>query len=531
MSNYVTKKIDVFDTTLRDGEQAPGCSMNLGEKLEVARRLEILKVDVIEAGFPASSKGEFEAVRTIASIVKNASVAALCRARVEDIDACIRALHNACKPRVHIFLATSDIHMRYKLKMNKEEVIEKACAAVRYAKGFCSDIEFSAEDASRSDRDFLCSVFKGAIKAGATVVNVTDTVGYSTPQEFGDLIKYVKEKTDGIDKVKLSVHCHNDLGMACANSLSGIKNGADQVECTINGIGERAGNASLEEIVMALKVRGDFYTVNTSITSGELFMASRVVSRVTGIMVPPHKAIVGDSVFSHESGIHQHGLLANRATYEIMKPEDVGMKQKHFVLGKHSGIHAFYDYLSTMGFHLEKADIERAFLQFKALSDLKKTVSARDIEALVMGIAIKTPEIWKLNRWVVNSGSNFTSTCTIRLEHRDGMLSEQVSTGDGPIDSAYKAINSIVKKEVALSLYELKALSSGEDAQAETTVKITWQSKHYNGRGLSTDIVESSIKAYIAAINAMEGERELESLIEKMEEEGCEVSAQQFYLA
>ncbi|MDR2807693.1 MAG: 2-isopropylmalate synthase [Spirochaetaceae bacterium] len=502
------RTVAVFDTTLRDGEQAPGCSMNLSEKLEVAGALELLGVDVLEAGFPASSAGEFEAVKAIAGMVKNASVAGLCRARAEDIDACRIALYRAVHPRIHLFLATSPLHMFYKLKMRPEEVLEQACAAVSYAKCFCSDVEFSAEDSFRSEWDFVAEVFSGVIKAGATVVNAPDTVGYAMPDEFEEFIKYIKERTCGIEKVKLSVHCHNDLGLAVANSLAAVKAGVDQVECTMNGIGERAGNASLEEFAMGLQVRRDFFMAKTGIKSERLYPTSRLVSQVTGMRVPPNKAIVGDNIFAHESGIHQHGLLANRATYEIMTPQELGMPQRSMVLGKHSGIHAFEDYLSQMGFKLEEAQIEKAFEQFKALSDLKKVISGKDIEALVMGLAIRAPEMWKLDRWVVNSGSNFTSTCTIRLGDRNGALSECVSTGDGPIDSAFKAVNRIIGKDLALVFYDLKALSSGEDAQAETTIKIAWQGQQWNGRGLSTDIVESSIKAYIAAINAMESELE-----------------------
>ncbi|MDR2150628.1 MAG: 2-isopropylmalate synthase [Spirochaetaceae bacterium] len=509
MREYTTRKVAVFDTTLRDGEQAPGCSMNLAEKLAVARRLELLGVDVIEAGFPAASAGELEAVRAIAGMIKQTSVAGLCRARVEDIDACRIALSKAAQPRIHIFLATSPLHMHYKLKMTPKEVYEQACAAVSYAACFCHDIEFSAEDSFRSEWDFVAAVFAGVIKAGATVVNAPDTVGYAMPDEFERFISYIKERTAGIEKVKLSVHCHNDLGLAVANSLAAVRAGADQVECTINGIGERAGNASLEELVMGLQVRRDFFKVETGIKSELLYLTSRLVSHVTGIRVPPNKAIVGDNIFAHESGIHQHGLMANRATYEIMTPQEVGMPHERIVLGKHSGLHAFTEHLSARGFRLEQAALEQVFAQFKALGDLKKVISERDIEALVMGVAIQVPETWKLNRWVVNSGSNFTSTCTIRLEQRNGTLSECVSTGAGPIDSAFKAINQIIGKDLVLLFYDLKALSSGEDAQAETTIKIAWQEQQWNGRGLSTDIVESSIKAYIAAINVMEYEREL----------------------
>ncbi|MDR1373701.1 MAG: 2-isopropylmalate synthase, partial [Treponema sp.] len=366
--------ITIFDTTLRDGEQAPGCSMNPQEKLEVARRLEKLGVDVMEAGFPASSPGDLESVKTIAGIIKGCTVAGLCRALEKDIDAGREALAHAVNPRIHVFLATSPIHLEYKLKMTPDQVLEQAAASVRYAKQFCSDVEFSAEDAFRSDPDFVCRVFGAAIEAGALTVNFPDTVGYAMPDEFGKRVRYIKEHTPHIERTVLSVHCHNDLGLAAANSLAAIQNGADQVECTINGIGERAGNASLEEIVMTLRVRKLYFKADTRIDATQIYTASRLVTQVTGVKVQPNKAIVGENAFAHEAGIHQHGVLANRATYEIMTPESVGISKNQMVLGKHSGRHAFEDRLKDLGFTLDPDTLEGIFAEFKILADKKKVV-------------------------------------------------------------------------------------------------------------------------------------------------------------
>ncbi|MDR3139752.1 MAG: 2-isopropylmalate synthase [Treponema sp.] len=501
-----TRQITIFDTTLRDGEQAPGCSMNLQEKLEVAKRLEKLGVDVMEAGFPISSPGDLESVKAIAGIVKDCTVAGLCRSLEKDIDAGREALARAARPRIHVFLATSPIHMEYKLKMNPDQVVERVISAVKYAKKFCSDVEFSAEDASRSDPDFVCRVFGEAIKAGATTVNIPDTVGYAMPGEFGRLVGYIREHTPGGEGAKFSVHVHNDLGLAVANSLAAIEHGADQIECTINGIGERAGNASLEEIVMALRVRRDYLKADTRIDTTQIYGTSRLVSQVTGVKVQPNKAIVGDNAFAHEAGIHQHGVLVNRATYEIMTPESVGISKNQMVLGKHSGRHAFEDRLSALGLSVDPQTLERIFAEFKDLADKKKVVSDRDIEALVMGAASMVPETWKLDQWAVNTGSALGATGTIRLQYKDGTRRKQVSMGDGPIDSIFKAINQIIGKDPELELYEIGAITGGSASQGETMVKITLDDRHWNGRGVSTDVVESSIKAYIAAINAMEWE-------------------------
>ena len=505
-SNDNTRIIKIFDTTLRDGEQAPGCSMNPAEKLEVARRLERLGVDVIEAGFPASSPGDLESVRSIAGIIKNSVVAGLCRSLEKDIDAGWQALSKAESPRIHIFLATSPIHMEYKLKMTPDQVLEQAVGAVKYAKKLCADVEFSAEDSFRSDPDFVAKVFGAVIAAGATTVNAPDTVGYAMPDEFGAFIRYVKEHTVGMEKAALSTHVHNDLGLGVASSLAAIRAGADQIECTINGIGERAGNASLEEIVMALRVRKDYWKADTRIDTTQIYTASRLITKVTGVKVQPNKAIVGENAFAHEAGIHQHGVLANRATYEIMPPESIGLPKNQMVLGKHSGKHALADRLKELGFTVDNADLESIFAEFKAIADKKKIVSDRDIEALAQGVSFQMPETWKLVHWAVDSGSALGATGTIQLQHKDGSLHKKAALGNGPIDAAFTVIDQIIGKEPKLDSYDLGAITEGEDAQGETSVKISLGDRHWNGRGVSVDIVESSIKAYIAAINAMEAE-------------------------
>ena len=522
--------IKIFDTTLRDGEQAPGCSMNPGEKIEVAKRLEKLGVDIIEAGFPVISSGDLESVKAIAGIIKNSIVAGLCRCLENDIDAAREALAKAASPRIHVFIATSPIHMKYKLKMSKDQVLEQAIASVKYARKFCSDIEFSAEDAFRSDPGFVCKIFGAAIKAGASTVNFPDTVGYAMPAEFGERIRYVKEHTSGIEKSSLSVHCHNDLGLAVANSISAIANGADQVECTINGIGERAGNASLEEIVMGLKVRGDYFSVDSRVDTTQIYAVSRLVSQVTGVKVQPNKAIVGDNAFAHEAGIHQHGILVKRETYEIMTPESIGIPrgktsshhatkfpaQNRLVLGKHSGRHALEERLKELGLTVDEPVFEKVFAGFKDLADKKKIVSNRDIEALVLDNAVSVPETWKLDHWAVNTGSALGASGVIRLQHKDGRLEKIVSIGDGPVDSIFKAINQIIGREPELVLYEIGAITDGIDAdgagaggsssQGETMIKIALDGRRWNGRGVSTDVIESSIKAYLSAINAMEAD-------------------------
>jgi 2-isopropylmalate synthase len=498
------RMIRIFDTTLRDGEQSPGCSMNIQEKLEVARRLEKLGVDIMEAGFPVSSPGDLESVKEIAKLVKGCSVAGLCRCLEKDIDAAREALAGAVSPRVHIFLATSPIHLEYKLKMTADQMLEQAVASVKYAKKFCSDLEFSAEDAFRSDPDFVCRVFGAVIAAGAATVNFPDTVGYALPDEFGARIRYIREHTPGMDRATLSVHCHNDLGLAVANSLAAIENGADQVECTINGIGERAGNASLEEIVMGLRVRRDYLNADTGIDSTQIYAASRLVSQVTGVKVQPNKAIVGENAFAHEAGIHQHGVKANRETYEIMTPESIGVPRNRIILGKHSGRHAFEDRLRELGHELDGETLESLFEEFKTLADKKKVIGDRDIEALVMGASAMVPETYTLDQWAVNTGSALGASGIVKLIHKSGGASKQIATGDGPVDAIFTAINRIIGKTPELELYEIGAVTGGSTSQGETMVKIAWEGRHWNGRGVSTDVIESSIKAYLSAINAME---------------------------
>jgi len=509
------RTIRILDTTLRDGEQAPGCSMNLHEKLEVARALEALGVDVIEAGFPGSSPGDLKAVEAIAALVKKCQVAALCRARAEDIDAARIALARAECPRMHLFLAASPIHLEHKLKISPEEMLDQAAAAVRYARCFCPEVQFSAEDATRSDRDFLCRVFEAVIEAGACVVGLADTVGYAMPEEFAALVRYVRDHVAALKPgasgknggAALSVHCHNDLGLAVANSILGAQAGADQVECTVNGIGERAGNASLEEVVMALRLRQEFLGLDTGIDTTQIYTASRLVSQATGVKVQPNKAVVGENAFAHESGIHQHGVMMNPATYEIMRASSLGIPQKGMVLGRHSGRHAFEERLSALGLSLQGDLLEKSFEAFKILSGKKKNVSDRDLEALVMGVASsRVPETWTLEYWSVSSGSETEATYTVRLRHASGALFERTALGDGPIDAAFKAINSIISRVPALEIYELDAITGGMDAQGRSAVKISFEGRFWNGRGISTDIVESSIKAYLNAINAMEWE-------------------------
>lgn len=497
----MSRTVKIFDTTLRDGEQSPGCSMNLGEKLEVARQLEALKVDIIEAGFAISSPGDAAAISAIASMVKDSSVCSLARANEKDIDAAYSAIKHAAAPRIHTFIATSPVHMEYKLRMTPDEVIERIASSVAYAKKLVSDVEFSAEDACRSDLEFLAKAIETAIRAGATTVNIPDTVGYLLPQEMFDRITYLREHVQGIEDVVISCHSHNDLGMAVATSLAAVQAGAGQVECTINGIGERAGNASMEEIVMALKTRHDLMNVECGVETTQIYRASRMIQTITGVPVAPTKPIVGANAFAHEAGIHQHGVMAKKDTYEIMTPESVGIPQNAIVLGKHSGRHAFEDRLKALGYTLTPENLDKAFEKFKVLADKKKTVKDRDLEAIIGVAPVSGPERYSLKNFVINSGNTITATAVIKVE-RGGEIHERVSVGDGPINAAYRAINKIVGREIVLDDYSLKALTDGQDAQAEAIVKITVDgSEVVTGRGVSTDVVEASIKAYINGIN------------------------------
>lgn len=494
------KKIEIFDTTLRDGEQTPGISLNVKEKLEIARQLEKLSVDVIEAGFPIASNGDFNAVKAIAENVKGPVITGLARANFKDIDRAAEALKAAERPRIHTFIASSPIHMKYKLKMTEEQVLEAAVAAVKRAKSFVEDVEFSAEDASRSDVEFLCRLFSAAIKAGATVINVPDTVGYTTPGEFGQLIKTVIEKVPEIDKVKVSVHCHDDLGMAVANSLEAVIYGATQVECAVNGLGERAGNAALEEIVMALDTRKDFYRVEHGINTKQIYRTSKMVSTITGIFIQPNKAIVGANAFAHESGIHQHGVLTEKSTYEIMTPQSIGLTTNTLVLGKHSGRHAFAERLKEMGYELSQDELNKAFERFKDLADRKKEISDLDIEAIVEDQVMKLPQHIELECFQVSTGNKAIATATVRV-NVNGKVIEEASTGDGPIDAVYKALERACNMNCKLVDYSIRSVTAGKDALGEVTVRVEKDGRTFLGRGLSIDIIEASAMAYTNAMN------------------------------
>jgi 2-isopropylmalate synthase len=495
-------KLIIFDTTLRDGEQAPGASLNQKAKLEVAQQLARLGVDIMEAGFPIASQGDFQAVKLIASKVKGVTICGLARCLKKDIDCAYEAVKCAkANARIHVFLATSKIHMKYKLKKTEDEVLKLAIDSVRYAKKKTKDIEFSPEDATRSEREFLYRVIEKVIDEGATTINIPDTVGYSEPEEFGVLIRDIKNNVPNMDKAIISVHCHNDLGLAMANSLAAVKNGARQVECTINGIGERAGNASMEEIVMAIKTRRDIFPdIATGINTKEIYKTSRLVSRLTGFVVAPNKAIVGLNAFRHESGIHQDGVLKERQTYEIIKPQDVGFMEPGIVLGKHSGRHAFSERLKSLGIKLSEKELENTFEKFKALADKKKTVYDEDLFSIVEeGIKIASG-VWHLVDFIVNSGTGIIPQATIRLRSK-GKVCCGKSSGDGPVDACYKAIEKITGIKAKLLDYHIDSVTSGKDALGEVSVKILSKGKSISGRAASTDIIEASVKAYIDAIN------------------------------
>lgn len=499
----MAEQVTIFDTTLRDGEQAPGYSMNLDEKVRLAKQLEALRVDAIEAGFAIASPGDFQAVEAVAAAVKDCTVVSLSRALVKDIDASWAAVKNAKRPRIHTFIATSPIHMQYKLKMEPEAVLEQTRRMVAYARNLCGDIEFSAEDASRSEWEFLYRIFEAAIEAGATTINVPDTVGYTTPDEYGALIAGIRDNVPNIDKAVISVHCHNDLGLAAANTLAAARAGARQLECTMNGIGERAGNAALEELVMILRTRKDIYDMECNIKSDEIYRTSRLLSSITGVPVQPNKAIVGANAFAHESGIHQHGILAHSQTYEIMTPESIGLHQNTMVLGKHSGRHAFIDHVAALGYPADdKKLMDDVFSQFKELADRKKSVSDRDIVALLENRSTSVPELYVLETFVINSGNTMTSTATISLRKDDKVLTD-VSTGDGPVDAAFKAIERITGYSYTLEEYTIHAVTGGKDAQGEVSVRILSDGRRFKGRGVSTDVIEASIKACLFAVNRM----------------------------
>ena len=500
-------QVKIFDTTLRDGEQAPGCSMNLREKIEVAKCLEKMKVDIIEAGFPVSSPGDFESVSTIAGIIKDCTVASFARLAQKDIDTAWEAVKNASDPRLHLFIATSPLHMEYKLKMTPDQVLERTAAMVKYAGKYCSNIEFSAEDATRSDIDFLTKVVDTAIKNGAAVINLPDTVGYTTPSEMRAIIEHMIENVENADKVEFSVHCHNDLGMAVANSLAGVLGGARQIECTVNGIGERAGNTSLEEVVMAMKTRPDIFEVNTEIDTTKIYRASKTVYNIIGQNPPINKPIVGKNAFAHESGIHQHGVMANKKTYQILTPETVGISSNNIVLGKHSGRHAFEAHINEMGYTLSEEELNKCFEEFKSLCDKKKNISDADIEAIILHNTSADdetrPDEYTLDWFAVHTSNFTTATSTVCLI-KNGKKYEDVCLGDGPIDAAFKAIDRIVKPvKHTFDFYTINSISEGKDTLGDVTVKLLAGDRSYVGRGLSTDIFEASILAYIKALNKM----------------------------
>jgi 2-isopropylmalate synthase len=524
MSNYVR----IFDTTLRDGEQSPGATMTSAEKLEIAQNLARLGVDVIEAGFPAASPDDLEAVRRIAKEVGNPPagepetrvpiIAGLARAAKGDIDKAWEAVKDAQKPRIHTFLATSEIHMKYKLKMDREQVIERVSEMVTYARTLCSDIEFSPEDAGRSDPEFLYLVLEEAIKAGATTLNIPDTVGYTTPDEFFQLIDGIIKNTPGMNEtITISVHCHDDLGMATANTLAGIRAGARQAEVTINGIGERAGNTSLEEVVMTLRTRRPVFGLDTGIDARQIAHISKLVSNYTGIVVQPNKAIVGANAFAHEAGIHQDGMLKNQTTYEIMRPEDVGVNQSKLVLGKHSGRHALRSRLAEMGHSLDDVELDKAFTRFKQLADRKKTVADADLEALIADEFYQPRDVYFLNGLQVTCGTMGMPTATVRLRAPDGKVFTEAATGTGPVDAAFKAIDSIINVPNTLLEFNIHAVTEGIDALGEVTVRIqgrngqhtmdaqkeTEYPRVYGGHGADTDIIVASAKAYISALNKL----------------------------
>lgn len=492
-------KIVVFDTTLRDGEQTPGVNLNLTEKLEIARQLEKLGVDIIEAGFPAASAGDFEAVSAVSKNVK-CTVAALARCVPADIERAWEAVRHSAKPRLHLFIATSAIHMEYKLKMTEDEVVETAVNCVTLAKSYCEDVEFSCEDASRSDVSFLCRIIEAVIDAGATTVNIPDTVGYAMPEEFGGLIRSVAETVPNIANAVISVHCHDDLGLAVANTMSAIQNGARQVETTINGLGERAGNCSMEEVIMALTTRSSKIGIAHNIDTTRIYRTSQRVSKITGVPISVSKAIVGDNAFAHESGIHQHGVLANPLTYEIMTPQSVGKTESTMVLGKLSGRHAFADRLTTMGFTLTSDEIDKSFAEFKQLADRKKTITDEDIEAIVHHHASSTPDYYKLDAFQTQSGNKMKAMASITLVHEDEQFTE-AATGDGPVDAACNAVMRIVGGEWEMTRYDIKAVTGGVDALGEVIIRVKHEGKEHTGRGLSTDVIEASIHAYINAVN------------------------------
>ncbi len=496
-------KVTIFDTTLRDGEQSAGAALNASEKLEIARQLAKLGVDVMEAGFPISSQGDFEAVKLIAHEVRDCGICALSHARPEAIDRAWEAIKEAASPRIHVFLSTSDLHLAYQLGKTREQVLSIASEMVRRARGYCSDVEFSPMDASRTEPAFLCQVVETAIDAGAATVNIPDTVGYGIPQEFGDLIEGLFQKVPNIHKAVISVHCHNDLGLAVANSLEAVRRGVRQVECTINGIGERAGNASLEEIVMALRTRKDFFHLTTKIDTTQIYRTSRLVSELVGFHVQPNKAIVGTNAFRHQSGIHQDGLLKASVTYEIMNPQDVGLPSSSLVMGKLSGRHAFKERLAELGYSLTDEEFNRAFRAFKELADKKKDVTDKDLQSLVAQERRTSTEMYHLEHLQVSCGDHSMPTASVQLRAPDGRIIADAALGTGPVDAVYKAINRLVGVPNDLTEFSVNSVTEGIDAIGEVLIRIQSGGMTYTGRGADTDVVVASAKAYMNALNRL----------------------------
>lgn len=492
--------IKIFDTTLRDGEQSPGASMNVDEKIQVAKQLARLGVDIIEAGFAISSQGDFDSIKRIGDEVEGPIICSLARAKEEDIKRAWEALKDAHKKRIHTFHSTSDIHLKYQFRVSREEALKRSVEMVKLARSFVDDVEFSPMDATRTDVSYLLDVVDAVVDAGAKTVNIPDTVGYAMPDEFGRLIKAIKERI--CDRAVISVHCHNDLGLAVANSLSAIINGAGQVECTINGIGERAGNCSMEEVVMSLRTRRDFFNADTNINTEEIIRSSRLVTKITGIPVQPNKAIVGANAFAHESGIHQDGLLKEKTTYEIMRPESIGLQSTKLVLGKHSGRHAFKTRLKELGYDLTPEEIESAFVKLKHLADQKKHIFDEDIETLVSEEVSKTPEIYQLAGLSVSSGMKKEPKAAIMMKVK-GKIVRKTATGDGPVDATYKAIASITKTKSKLLKFEVKGITGGTDALGEVMVSLEENGKTVRGNGTDTDIIVAAAKAYINALNKL----------------------------
>ena len=501
------RHIRIFDTTLRDGEQSPGASMNVEEKVLVAKQLARLNVDIIEAGFAFSSPGDFEAVQRIGQEVEGPTVCSLARAKPADIDSAWKALKGAPKPRIHTFLSTSDIHLKHQFRMTREEALRRAVEMVRHARSYVDDVEFSPMDATRSDVSYLCEVVEAVVDAGAGTVNIPDTVGYTTPKEFEDIIRTLRTRVRDCDRAVISVHCHNDLGLAVANSMAAIHAGAGQVECTINGIGERAGNASMEEIVMGLRTRKDFYDAGTQIRTEEISKTSRLVSKITGMVVQPNKAIVGANAFAHTSGIHQDGLLKDKNTYEIMRPDSIGLTQSRLVMGKLSGRHAFRAELAKLGYTLTDEEVNAAFERFKRLADQKKELFEEDLESIVSEAVTKVPERYSLKALSTQSGTNQLPTATVELEV-DGQAMKETGTGDGPVDAVYRTIARITQTKSKLLAYVVKAITGGTDAQGEVSVRVEQDGEIVTGNGANTDIIVASAQAYLNALNKMASQLE-----------------------